>query len=81
MKPPDAVSPPQQLSDHLLLRPAQVATVLGLSRSVIYDLMRTGELPVIHVGRAACIPRHAVEAWVAERADAVEDRRHRRRLR
>jgi excisionase family DNA binding protein len=65
---------PPQLPDRLLLRPDEVARALSLGRSTIYELMHTDELPVIHIGRAARIPRRAVEAWIEERtaAEAVD---------
>ena len=51
----------------LLLRPAEAARILDLSRSTIYELMRAGELPFLHIGRAARIPRWAIETWIEER--------------
>ena len=62
--------PALQLPEQLLLRPTEVARVLGLGRSTIYELMHAGELPVIHIGRAVRIPRRAVETWIEERAAA-----------
>lgn len=41
------------LRQRLLVRPEDAAELLGVGRSTIYDLMRAGELPVVHIGRAA----------------------------
>jgi excisionase family DNA binding protein len=52
----------------LLLSPTEVARALGLGRSTIYELMRAGAFPSIHIGRSVRIPSKAVEAWVDQQA-------------
>lgn len=37
----------------------------ALGRSRIYEAMRTGALPSVRVGKRACIPLLALNAWVA----------------
>ena len=64
---PTPPAAPPRSSAPLLFRPTEAAHALGLGRSTIYELMRSGELPVIHIGRAARIPCQAVEAWISER--------------
>ena len=49
----------------LLLRAEEVARVLGLSRSKIYQMMSVGALPVVRVGRAVRVPRQALRDWIA----------------
>lgn len=51
----------------LLLRIPEVMTMLGLGRTKIYQLIATGELPVVRVGRAVRISRAALDKWVEER--------------
>jgi excisionase family DNA binding protein len=58
------LAPIPQRPQPLLLSPAEVARALDLSRSTIYELMRAGTFPTIHIGRSARIPLKAVEAWV-----------------
>lgn len=58
------IPPLPQLPQPLLLSPTEVARALDLSRSTIYELMRAGTFPTIHIGRSARIPFKAVEAWV-----------------
>ena len=48
----------------LLLRATQVAHLLGLGRSKVYEMMQTGELPIVRIGTAVRVPRAALEAWV-----------------
>ena len=62
--------PAPQLPEQLLLRPTEVARVLGIGRSTVYELIHAGELPTIHVGRAVRISRRAVETWIEEHTAA-----------
>lgn len=48
----------------LLLSVEEVARALGIGRSKTYELIATGELEVVHIGRAARVPVAAVEAFV-----------------
>jgi len=57
------------LSQRLLVRPEEAATLLGLGRSTVYELLRSGELPVVHVGRAARIPMRELRHWVEAHAE------------
>lgn len=65
------------LSGKLLLRPEEVATALGVGRSTVYALLRSGELPTIHIGRSLRVPVHAVEVWITEQGDPRLGRRRR----
>ena len=58
------------LSQRLLLRPDEVAAILGLSRSTIYELLRAGELPTVHIGRAARIPARDLQRWIEQHTGA-----------
>ncbi len=51
--------------DKLLLTPPEAATMLGIGRTKLYDLLRTGALFSIRLGGSRRIPRAAVEAFVA----------------
>ena len=48
----------------LLLKLPQVVERAGLSRSTIYELIASGEIPVVRIGRAVRVPAAALEAWV-----------------
>ena len=50
--------------DALLLTPVQVAEVLGLGRSKIYDLMGQGRLPFVLIDTARRVPRACVEEFI-----------------
>lgn len=59
--------------DPLLLRPGEAADLLGVSRSTIYQLMGSGEVPSIRVGKLLRVPLNALEKWVEERGSNSPD--------
>lgn len=59
--------------ERLLLTVPEAAMRLGLGRSLIYQLVMSGELASVKVGRARRVPVSALEQFVeriAERANA-----------
>jgi len=48
----------------LLLKPMEVADLLGIGRSLVYELIATGELPSIRIGRCIRIPSEALAEWI-----------------
>lgn len=52
------------------LRPAEVARRLGLSRSRVYHLLATHQIPCSRLGQKRVIPRAAFEQWLAKH-DAI----------
>jgi excisionase family DNA binding protein len=57
--------------DSILLRPDEVRETLGLSRTVVYGMIASGELPVVRIGRAVRVPREGLERWVRERIEGA----------
>lgn len=51
----------------LLLTIPQVAALLGLGRTKVYDLIDHEGLPTVKLGTARRIPRQALEAWLTQR--------------
>ena len=47
-----------------LLRAEEVARVLGVGRSKVFEMFRAGELPLIRLGRSVRVPRRALAAWI-----------------
>ena len=57
------------MSDPLLLRPAEVAELLGMSRSRVYELARAGDLAgVVRLGGSVRVHRPTLERWLGEQA-------------
>jgi excisionase family DNA binding protein len=48
----------------LLVRVEEAARMLSLSRSTIYEMMDSGELPSVRRGAARRIPLAALREWV-----------------
>jgi excisionase family DNA binding protein len=59
-----------------LYRVVEVMALLSLSRSVLYEELRSGRLRSVHVGRTRLIPATAITEYVAlleREADAMRD--------
>jgi excisionase family DNA binding protein len=48
----------------MLLTVRDVEAELQLGRTRTYELLRSGEIPVIRLGRAVRIPRDALRCWI-----------------
>lgn len=55
--------------DKLLLRPAEAAEVLGISRSSVYQMLAAGQLPLVRVGQSMRVPLRELERWIGTRLD------------
>lgn len=53
-----------------LLTPRDVADLLALPPSTVYELARTGRLPCLRIGRAVRFDQHALEAYIARHCRA-----------
>jgi excisionase family DNA binding protein len=42
------------------------AAILGISRNKIYEMARTGELPIIRIGRRIVVSKRALEKYLGE---------------
>jgi excisionase family DNA binding protein len=51
--------------EQLLLRPGEAAEAMGISRSKVYELLASGELPSIRVGKSVRIPADRLRVWIA----------------
>src|SRR5580692_5410426 len=56
--------------ERLLLRPVEAAEAIGVSRSKIYELLASGDLPSVRIGASVRVPVDALRAWIAEQLDA-----------
>jgi len=50
--------------ERLLITVAEAGRMLGVGRTTAYELVRAGELDVVHIGRAARVPVESVHAYV-----------------
>ena len=51
--------------DERLLRPTEVAELLGVSRTKAYQLIQDGRIPVVRVTGSVRVPHRALMAWIA----------------
>ena len=50
--------------ERVLLRPEEVAAMLGIGRSIVFELLRSGELRSVKIGKSRRIPTVAVYEYV-----------------
>ena len=62
----------EQLNDLELYRVKDAMRLLKLSRSVIYELLRTGRLRSVQQGRARLITAEAIREYIALLEDEAE---------
>ena len=55
--------------EKLLLRPTEVADLLGIGRSKVYELVGGGVIPSVRIGASVRIPVDSLRAWVAKQND------------
>ena len=55
--------------ERLLLRPHEAAELLGLCRSTVYELIASGAIPSITIGKSRRVPLEALRAWVRAQTD------------
>jgi excisionase family DNA binding protein len=54
-------------TEPILLRPAEVARLLGVSRPEVYRLIRAGKIPAVRLApRVLRVPRRALEDTLAQ---------------
>jgi excisionase family DNA binding protein len=57
------------MGDRLLLRPAEAADAIGVSRSKAYALIASGEIPSIRLGGSVRVPVDALKQWIAQQLE------------
>lgn len=55
------------------LTPVEVAQLLGIGRSTVYELLASGDLPSVRVGRTRRVPLRCVEQYVENRLAESQD--------
>lgn len=57
----------QETTQSVLLKVNEVAKVLNLGRSKVYQMVAAGELPVVRFGRAVRVSPVSLKQWVESR--------------
>jgi len=50
--------------DNKLLTPMEVAEMLSIGRTKIYELLASGVIPSIRIGRSVRVSTRVLEAWI-----------------
>ena len=64
---------PQSVS--LTVSVTEAARLLGIGRTLAYDLVTRGELPAVRLGRRVLIPRHAIDRLLTGEPHSTPQRR------
>jgi excisionase family DNA binding protein len=52
--------------EKLLLKPAEVSELVGLGQSKTYELIATGEIPSVRIGRSVRVPADRLREWIEQ---------------
>ena len=61
--------------ERLLLKPLEAAQVLGIGRSLMYELIARGEIPSVRLGRCLRVSKESLQKWIREREQESKDGR------
>jgi excisionase family DNA binding protein len=61
--------------EKLLMRPAEAAELLAVSRSKLYQLIAAGKVPSVRVGKSLRLPTEALRRWVEDSVNPEFGRR------
>lgn len=53
--------------DKILLKPSEVTQVLGIGRSLVYELIARGDIPSVRIGRCIRVPHESLQKWIKEK--------------
>jgi len=63
---------PDKGQGRLLLRPREVADLIGVSRTTAYDLIAAHKIPSVRIGNHLRVPAAALEKLIAEGTTKTE---------
>jgi excisionase family DNA binding protein len=52
--------------EKLLLKPSEVTQILGIGRSLVYELIARKEIPSIRLGRCIRVPSESLKRWLKD---------------
>lgn len=61
--------------DKILLKPSEAAQLLGIGRSLIYELIARREIPSVRLGRCLRVPIESLNTWLKEQENKRQDGR------
>lgn len=55
--------------DRLMLRPAEAADAIGVSRARCYELISNGTIPSVKIGASIRVPVDALRQWIDQQLE------------
>ncbi len=52
--------------EKLLLKPSEVTQLLGIGRSLVYELIARKEIPSVRLGRCLRVPAESLQRWLKD---------------
>ncbi len=52
--------------EKLLLKPSEVTQILGIGRSLVYELIARKEIPSVRIGRCIRVPSESLQKWLKD---------------
>ncbi|MFC1930894.1 helix-turn-helix domain-containing protein [Chloroflexota bacterium] len=52
--------------EKLLLKPSEVTQILGIGRSLVYELIARKEIPSIRIGRCIRVSSESLQRWLRD---------------
>ena len=59
--------------ERLLLKPVEVTQVLGIGRSLVYELIARKEIPSVRIGRCIRVPAESLQRWLKDQEVQRQD--------
>ena len=59
--------------EKLLLKPSEVAQILGIGRSMTYELINQKVIPSIRIGRCIRVPKASLQKWIEDNEIGTSD--------
>jgi prophage regulatory protein len=59
--------------ERLLLKPMEVTQVLGIGRSLVYELIARKEIPSVRLGRCVRVPAESLKKWLKDQEEKRQD--------
>ena len=61
--------------EKLLLKPSEAAQVLGIGRSLMYELIARREIPSVRLGRCLRVSKESIQKWIRDQEEGRKDGR------
>ena len=59
--------------EKLLLKPKEAAQIMGIGRSLIYELIARKVIPSVRLGRCLRVPTESLNKWLKEQENQRQD--------